>query len=74
MIRLTYETKCRRCGHINSYVFASVDGTDEKETQYFYNLLRKYIDEKLTDPILHKCNGCFKLTVQDMISMSEPPT
>lgn len=62
--RITYETKCRRCGEMSEWM-----GIDK---EYRYNIFTAgWIVEKMNNPSTCQCKKCGKETVQDVVSFGE---
>lgn len=57
----TYETKCRRCGHITEWHHSLHDTISALA-------FKLHMDESVNKAGLHQCNVCKKLTVQDLVS------
>lgn len=57
----TYETKCRRCGHITEWYGMARDQHQHQPDDY-----KRYMYEKMNSPSLYECKKCEKQTVQDV--------
>jgi ribosomal protein L37E len=59
-----YETKCRRCGKISRWFFASRENMD-------YLAFKTVMTDFIVSPRQFICNGCGKKGVHDIISFNE---
>jgi len=57
----TYETKCRRCGKLTTWVFCEVGQIDNTR-------VLDAIHNKIIQPRLERCDVCKKNTIQDIVS------
>ena len=63
---LKYESKCRRCGHIEEWHF--MDGYVAE-----WNRLHHWVFEHANFPEIGECRVCNKTTLQDIVSYSNKP-
>jgi hypothetical protein len=61
----SYESKCRRCGHITEFYFA---GPDMITHEHFMVAILDYV----ANPRFRHCESCSKETVQEVVSVSVP--
>ncbi len=59
-----YETKCRRCGKISRWFFASRETIN-------YLTFKTVMTNYITSPRQFQCDGCGKKGVHDIISFNE---
>jgi hypothetical protein len=60
----SFETKCRRCGHVSEWY------AGEKKVLP-YKDFERIISDFLNTPTVRDCDKCAKSTVQDLIAYSE---
>lgn len=60
-----YETKCRRCGKLETWHLADKDSISDKQ---FFIAIQDYIEH----PRIYECKNCKIRTIQDVTSYSMP--
>ena len=65
-LKLTYETRCRRCGEMHEWSFGG--GTENLLNEKNWLKLHKWVSEHLDCPSVNRCDICDKSTIQDYVS------